>query len=58
MVEKISSLSEGNAKESGQEDNGNSNSKLNFKFFKNQEIPEFFYCLEKDAYTRTPLPKA
>lgn len=29
-----------------------------FKFFKNQEIPEFFYNLETDTYSKTPSQKA
>jgi hypothetical protein len=31
---------------------------MSFKFFKNQEIPEFFYSLEKDTYLNSVLPKA
>lgn len=32
--------------------------KLQFKFFKNQEIPEFFYNLDTDSYMKGPNPKA
>ena len=33
-------------------------SKLQFKFFKNQEIPEFFYDLESDAHLKRPKDRA
>ena len=33
-------------------------SKLQFKFFKNQEIPEFFYNLDTDSYMKSAHPKA
>ena len=35
-----------------------SSNKLQFKFFKNQEIPEFFYDLESDTYLKQANEKA
>lgn len=52
MVEKITSVAHDHDNEN------NSNGKLVFKFFKNQEIPEFFYNLDSDEYMKAPLPKA
>lgn len=34
------------------------NPRLQFKFYKNQEIPEFFYNLETDQYSKSASPKA
>jgi hypothetical protein len=31
---------------------------MQFKFFKQQEIPEFFYSLEEDSYVKQPLARA
>jgi hypothetical protein len=31
---------------------------MTFKFFKNQEIPEFFYNMDSDAFIKAPNPKA
>ena len=50
MVERITSVAD-----STNEKNGDSNnSKMTFKFFKNQEIPEFFYNIDTDSYSKTP----
>jgi len=35
-----------------------STNKMAFKFFKNQEIPEFFYSIETDKYLKAPAHKA
>lgn len=31
---------------------------MQFKFFKNQEIPEFFYNLDTDSFMKAPSSKA
>ena len=54
MVERTGSMAQQNYKRKDED----GNNQMNFKFFKNQEIPEFFYSLEKDQFLKGPEYKA
>jgi cobalamin biosynthesis protein CbiG len=56
MVERVTSVADKVNDDSMS--NEQQNNKMNFKFFKNQEIPEFFYNLETDIYQSAPTTKA
>jgi hypothetical protein len=58
MVERTGSQFQADIDDEETEESGKKSRKFQFKFFKNQEIPEFFYNLETNEYLKQPTLKS